>query len=285
MARNCCDGASSLCNCVIRPVTDSPNVVVTQPEAGVYEIEVTDAVASDICSGIQSLTNNARTLAASDKIVVLNSSNECEVVLATTSATNGALPAGIIVPYGGDTAPAGWLMCDGNSYATGAYPDLYAVIGYNFGGSGSSFQVPALQGRQCMGAGGVTGLALGAIGGNSGSSRNLQTTHLPDHDHSLSITSEGENRTHGHTVDAGQSGFQVARSGVAGVSIQQNAVFNQTWYTDYINTTDGAQYNLGLGDQFHTHVVSGSTNGTSGAAATAFSILDASVGTSHIIKT
>ena len=285
MARNCCDGASSLCNCVVRPATGADNVTVTQPEAGVYEIAVSDESAADICSGIQALTDNSRTLASSDKIVVVNGSNQCELVDATTSAVNGSLPAGIIAPYGGDTAPAGWLLCDGANYNTALYPALFAAIGYNFGNVGGEFAVPALQGRQCMGAGGVTGLALGAIGGNSGSSRSLQTTHLPTHDHSLSITSAGENQTHGHTVDAGQSGFQVARSGVAGVSVQQNAVFNQTWYTDYINTTDGAQYNLGSGDQFHTHLVSGSTNGTTGASATAFSVLDASVGTNHIIKT
>jgi hypothetical protein len=35
-----------------------------------------------------------------------------------------------------------FLLCDGSSYSTSTYSDLYAVIGTTFGGSGSNFNVP-----------------------------------------------------------------------------------------------------------------------------------------------
>lgn len=39
---------------------------------------------------------------------------------------------------------AGCLLCDGSSYSTTAYPALFAAIGYTYGGSGTSFNVPTL---------------------------------------------------------------------------------------------------------------------------------------------
>ena len=40
------------------------------------------------------------------------------------------------------TEKEGWLLCDGTSYSTTDYPDLFTVIGYTFGGSNSQFNVP-----------------------------------------------------------------------------------------------------------------------------------------------
>lgn len=51
---------------------------------------------------------------------------------------------GVIYPYAGSslTVPTGWLMCDGVGYTTSTYSDLFGVIGYTYGGSGSTFNVP-----------------------------------------------------------------------------------------------------------------------------------------------
>lgn len=62
--------------------------------------------------------------------------------------------SGMITPYGGVGAPSGWLLCNGTSYSTSTYSNLFGVVGYTYGGSGSSFNVPNLTG--------VT-LAAGAI--------------------------------------------------------------------------------------------------------------------------
>jgi microcystin-dependent protein len=57
------------------------------------------------------------------------------------------LPAGSMVDYAGTSAPAGWLMCDGKSLPVSSYPDLFASIGYSYGGSGANFNLPDFRGR------------------------------------------------------------------------------------------------------------------------------------------
>jgi microcystin-dependent protein len=49
------------------------------------------------------------------------------------------IPSGTITQYGGRTAPAGWLLCDGGNYLPATYPALYAVINnyYSAGGAGA----------------------------------------------------------------------------------------------------------------------------------------------------
>lgn len=53
-------------------------------------------------------------------------------------------PIGTILPYGGDTAPTGYLLCDGAAISRTDYADLFAVIGTSFGtGDGTTtFNVP-----------------------------------------------------------------------------------------------------------------------------------------------
>jgi microcystin-dependent protein len=57
-----------------------------------------------------------------------------------------------------------WIICDGRSLDKNDYPELFLVIGYNFGGSGDDFNIPDLRGRFPVGAGGG-GLSLADQGG------------------------------------------------------------------------------------------------------------------------
>lgn len=56
-------------------------------------------------------------------------------------------PVGSIVPYGGTTAPNGWLICQGQAVSRTGYADLFSVIGTAFGtGDGSTtFNLPDLR--------------------------------------------------------------------------------------------------------------------------------------------
>ena len=72
-------------------------------------------------------------------------------VLTSASQT----PTGAIIIFGGVAAPFGWLLCDGSTYSSAAYPSLFAVIGYLYGGSAGNFQVPDLQTRIPVGC--ITG--------------------------------------------------------------------------------------------------------------------------------
>jgi len=96
-------------------------------------------------------------------------------------------PTGTIVAFAGDTAPAGWLLCNGQSYSVNDYQNLYYnVIATRFGSSSSGlFNVPDLRGRflrgrdngagrdpdiisrTAMNSGGATGDAVGSVQGDA----------------------------------------------------------------------------------------------------------------------
>lgn len=108
-------------------------------------------------------------------------------------------PVGSLQAYAGASAPTGWLLCDGTSYTTAAYPELYSVLGYTYGGSGSNFNVPDLRGRVPMGAG--TGAQNGGSGSGAISGGTALTARtrgafggderLAAHDHALSTFGMG----------------------------------------------------------------------------------------------
>ncbi|MGJ3244926.1 MAG: tail fiber protein [Elainellaceae cyanobacterium] len=82
---------------------------------------------------------------------------------------------------------SGWLLCDGASYSTTLYPALFAAIGYTYGGSGNSFNVPDLRGRVPVGVGqgaGLTDRQLGQSGGEE--AHKLTVAEMPQHGHGVS---------------------------------------------------------------------------------------------------
>jgi len=62
-----------------------------------------------------------------------------QAINALTPATN---PIGTIIMRASSAVPAGYLYCDGTIYSTVAYPSLWSVIFYTYGGSGPNFRVP-----------------------------------------------------------------------------------------------------------------------------------------------
>lgn len=97
-------------------------------------------------------------------------------------------PIGTILPYGGATAPLGWLLCQGQAVSRTEYAELFAVIGTAFGnGDGvNTFNLPDPRNKFLEGAsttnpvgteksaglpnikGGITGGALCSLTGISG---------------------------------------------------------------------------------------------------------------------
>lgn len=97
------------------------------------------------------------------------------------AAERPATPTGGLLAWPMPTPPDGWLVCDGGSYATTDYPELFALIGYTFGGAGASFNVPDYRDLILMGAGTIVG--VGAEAGNA--SVTLVTGNVPAHTHSV----------------------------------------------------------------------------------------------------
>jgi len=69
--------------------------------------------------------------------------------------------AGEIIQSVSDNAPSNFLYCNGSSYSTSEYLDLFGAIGYRFGGSGDTFNVPNLEGEFLRGLDPLTGRLLG----------------------------------------------------------------------------------------------------------------------------
>ena len=106
-------------------------------------------------------------------------------------------PVGNIIAYGGIACPLGYLWCDGASYTviTGTTQwhlnDLFNVIQYTYGGSGSVFNVPNLRGRFPVGS--ILTYPLRSVEtGNVtvyGGSSTLVASQVPGHTHPVNVTS------------------------------------------------------------------------------------------------
>jgi len=101
-------------------------------------------------------------------------------------------PPGVMLDYAGATAPSGYLLCDGSNYSTTTYAALFAAIGYAWGGSGTSFNVPDMRGRVSIGAGSGTGLTNRTLATKSGEEyHTLVTAETPlaTHTHTFTVPS------------------------------------------------------------------------------------------------
>lgn len=106
-------------------------------------------------------------------------------------------PAGTVIAFAASAVPNGWLACDGSSVTTGAYPTLFSVVGYTYGGSGASFTLPDLCNRTpiCAGTGtGLTARSLGATGGAAAVTLAAGESGLASHSHTVTETA------HTHTI-------------------------------------------------------------------------------------
>ena len=172
----------------------------------------------------------------SNKDVVYDANNADELLLNATTGETGVyriskrnflksiplVPPGVIAPFAGETAPDGWLFCDGSIVLKADFALLFEVIGYSFkdqiildqegltGGFSSvtHFALPDLRGRLPLGldnlggipANRVTDVAADAIGGNAGTStQSIELENLPEHEHDL----KSEGGTQYYAVRAG----------------------------------------------------------------------------------
>jgi len=99
---------------------------------------------------------------------------------------------GEIALFGGDF-PTGVIACDGASYPTTTYPDLFAKIGYSFGeGMGGNYLVPDMRGRVPVGTGTGSGLSNRVLGDVFGlESVTLLLAQIPSHTHIMPARSNG----------------------------------------------------------------------------------------------
>lgn len=91
-----------------------------------------------------------------------------------------------------DTAPTGWLPCNGQLLRIAApYTQLYALLGTTYGGDGkTTFAVPDLQARMPLSSGQGPGLSSRVQGDNGGwPSITLLRSELAPHNHTANADS------------------------------------------------------------------------------------------------
>lgn len=93
--------------------------------------------------------------------------------LGIESAILKQVPTGLILPYGGSTAPEGFLICDGSAISRVTYKDLFAVIGttYGIGDEATTFNLPNYSSARMITSSNVpvkgTGITLGWTDGST----------------------------------------------------------------------------------------------------------------------
>lgn len=112
------------------------------------------------------------------------------------------VPVGAVLPFGGTSAPSGFLLCNGSAVSRSTYSSLFSVIGTAHGeGDGSTtFNIPDYRGRflrgvdgsegndpdaasrTAMNTGGNTGDSVGSIQGDATKKNGLSLTD-PGHTH------------------------------------------------------------------------------------------------------
>lgn len=125
---------------------------------------------------------------------------------------SGLFPPGVILEFGGISAPTGFLMCDGAAVNRTTFASLFASIGtaYGAGDGSTTFNVPNRVNRVGVGAGGL--YARGSTGGaatettssagahdhtGATGSHILTIAQMPVHNHLGTTESAG---SHTHTI-------------------------------------------------------------------------------------
>jgi microcystin-dependent protein len=186
------------------------------------------------------------------------------------------LPAGIVFPYAGGTAPTGFLICDGQQLSKETYDALFAAIGDDYATqidptTGSAyaapdegfFRLPDYRGLFLRGAGTPSGLdtvTRGALQGDKTKKNGLNATAA---DSSISGTAAGQSQAtsnvslasgsaasgginHSHSINSYKNGSDVGIHVIAATGSTIN-------FSSSAGTNTASAYN-------HTHSVSGTTN-------------------------
>lgn len=101
------------------------------------DVEESARISAD--SNLQSQINQEVTDRVNGDSTTLSSSQTY-----TNTVAAALVPAGVISMYAGNTAPSGYLLCDGSAVSRTTYSTLFAVIGTNYGsGNGTTtFNLP-----------------------------------------------------------------------------------------------------------------------------------------------
>jgi microcystin-dependent protein len=147
------------------------------------------------------------------------------------------VPVGAVMAFMGTQtaalAGAGWMICDGTTLTRSKYPELFAVIGYTYSGSGApgeSFLLPDLQGYFLRG---VDPAGKVNQDGKNGAVGSIQGCALQDHVH-----------TYAQAVSSPAAGGQGEGSVTTGSSDTGNVVVTGSPPTPGVSQTETRPVNV-----------------------------------------
>jgi microcystin-dependent protein len=99
---------------------------------------------------------------------------------------------GEIRMFGGNFAPTGWALCNGQLLSISQYAALFSLLGTTYGGNGTStFGLPNLQGQTAIHWGtsrSGTSYVIGEVGGAENVT--LLQNQMPQHNHTVSVSNQ-----------------------------------------------------------------------------------------------
>ena len=201
------------------------------------------------------------------------------VTSAIQTQFNTNTPVGSLIMFAGSSAPTGWLLCNGQSLSTtGTYAALHAAIGYTYGGSGASFNVPDLLGRAPIGVGTGSGLTARSLAEKVGVESVTLTSAqsgVPAHSHANTASDSGH--THSLTIDGAVGDGQGATSSGPGY-LKTNGGLGR-------DSTPSVPFALNSGAAGSTASITvNNVNNTAADAASAHTNMQPSLAVNFIIK-
>ena len=230
-----------------------------------------------------------------------NANDAIEVLEAKVGVDNSAVttsldykvrvgnPTGEITMWGTNTAPTGWLLCDGSAVSRSTYSALFGVLSTTYGaGNGSTtFNLPNLKGRFPVGK--DTSAEFDVLGETGGGKTNaLGVSNLPAHDHTASSSSSSSSSSTvtdpGHSHPLTNGSLVVRQDGGGNADLTANSSYGpyNTYTLSNDSNTTGISVATSTSTSTSTTVNTSGGNGT--ATGNAFNILPPYIALNFIIR-
>jgi microcystin-dependent protein len=176
----------------------SSNQITFDGQVGGTAKTFNTSISNTFIAGKQSVTSPNR----DDEIIINRISGDDTGVFKISQqalvSSVPVIPVGTIVPYGGQSVPGGWLLCDGSEVKISDYLTLYNTILYQFKDqsqvTSGNFGLPDFRGRFALGADNMGGTSANRVSdvnadivglGSGVESRSIDVKNLPEHEHDL----------------------------------------------------------------------------------------------------